>query len=105
MLMELEIITIMMQKLDLILRHNFLYMLIHPILFGYLLVLNNRVCIQWGYFSGGNGNTTKTIKFPTSFNSSCRGIAFAPYDTHTTWYPTYGTTFMIQSISKTQFYL
>lgn len=78
-------------------------MLIHPILFGYLLVLNNRVCIQWGYFSGGNGNTTKTIKFPTSFNSSCRGISFAAYDTHSTWYPTYEITFMIQSISKTQF--
>lgn len=69
----------------------------------YVLDFNNKVCLQWGYFSGGNGNTTKTIKFPTSFNSSCRGIAFAPYDTHTTWYPAYGTTFMIQSISKTQF--
>ena len=74
---------------------------------GYIILgfafVNNKVCLQWGYFSGGNGNTTKTIKFPTSFNSSCRGISFAPYDTHTTWYPTYGTTFMVQSISKTQF--
>ena len=74
--MELEIITILMQKLDLILRHNFMFMLILQILFFFFLDINNGLIIQhFGCAIRTNPfKFTLPIAFVNNYHAVCSDI-------------------------------